>query len=174
MYKKLSSLQITTLKPLEKWENFSMLIQSRVQLSHWWHHTLTIVMDFSLKYRWVTMQAPEVPNNAARVVSCSKYNHITPILKHLHCLPIRKRIEFKQATTRTLGSNLLQLLHTNLKSFGDRAFCAYVSYLWNEFHDNSKAADSVQNMKTQLKMLLLRKEFTWLLDHRRLSTDYYI
>ena len=35
-------------------------------------------------------------NNAARVVSGSKkYDHITPVLKDLHWLPIRKRIEFK-------------------------------------------------------------------------------
>ena len=38
----------------------------------------------------------KVQNNAARVVSGSKkYDHITPVLKDLHWLPIRKRIEFK-------------------------------------------------------------------------------
>ena len=36
----------------------------------------------------------KVQNNAARVVSGSKkYDHITPVLKDLHWLPIRKRIE---------------------------------------------------------------------------------
>ena len=35
----------------------------------------------------------KVQNNAARVVSGSKkYNHITPVLKDLHWLPIRKKI----------------------------------------------------------------------------------
>ena len=94
----------------------------------------------------------KVQNNAARVVSGSKmYDHITPVLKDLHWLPIRKRIEFKillltfkcmqgcaplylrellvkQASTRTLRSNtknLLQIPLTNLKRYGDRAFCAY-------------------------------------------------
>ena len=89
----------------------------------------------------------KVQNNAARVVSGSKkYDHITPVLKDLHWLPIRKRIEFKillltckcmqgcaplylrellvkQANTRTLRSNtknLLQIPLTNLKRFGDR------------------------------------------------------
>ena len=119
----------------------------------------------------------KVQNNAARVVSGSKkYDHITPVLKDLHWLPIRKRIEFKillltfkcmqgcaplylrellvkQANTRTLRSN------TNLKRFGDRAFCAYAPRLWNELPDNIKAADSVQNFKKQLKTLLFRKEF---------------
>ena len=128
----------------------------------------------------------KVQNNAARVVSGSKkYDHITPVLKDLHWLPIRKRIEFKillltfkcmqvcaplylrellvkQASTRTLRSNtknLLQIPLTNLKRFGDRAFCAYAPRLWNELPDNIKAADSVQNFKKQLKTLLFRKEF---------------
>ena len=128
----------------------------------------------------------KVQNNAARVVSGSKkYDHITPVLKDLHWLPIRKRIEFKillltfkcmqgyaplylrellvkQANTRTLRSNtknLLQIPLTNLKRFGDRAFCAYAPRLWNELPDNIKAADSVQNFKKQLKTLLFRKEF---------------
>ena len=68
----------------------------------------------------------------------------------------------KQANTRTLRSNtknLLQIPLTNLKRFGDRAFCAYAPRLWNELPDNIKAADSVQNFKKQLKTLLFRKEF---------------
>ena len=68
----------------------------------------------------------------------------------------------KQANTRTLRSNtknVLQIPLTNLKRFGDRAFCAYAPRLWNELPDNIKAADSVQNLKKQLKALLFRKEF---------------
>ena len=38
----------------------------------------------------------KVQNNAARVVSgLKRYDHITPSLKDLHRLPIRKRIQFK-------------------------------------------------------------------------------
>ena len=68
----------------------------------------------------------------------------------------------KQANTRTLRSNTkntLQIIYTNLKKFGDRAFCVYSPRLWNELPDNIKAADSMQNFKTQLKSLLFRKEF---------------
>ena len=134
----------------------------------------------------------------ARVVSGSKkYDHITPVLKDLHWLPIRKRIEFKillltfkcmqgcaplylrellvkQANTRTLRSNtknLLQIPLTNLKRFSDRAFCAYAPRLWNELPDTIKAADSVQNFKKQLKTLLFRKEFNWLYGPWQLSND---
>ena len=54
----------------------------------------------------------------------------------------------KQATTRTRSNT------NNLKRFGDKDFCAYAPRLWNELPDNIKAADSVQNFKTQLETLL--------------------
>ena len=47
-------------------------------------------------------------------------------------------------TLRSNTKNLLQIPHTDLKRFGDRAFCAYAPRLWNELPDNIKAADSVQ------------------------------
>ena len=37
-----------------------------------------------------------VPNSAARVVTGTrKYDHITPVLRDLHWLPVRHRIDFK-------------------------------------------------------------------------------
>ena len=153
--------------------------------SHWWHHALTIVMDFLCGITdELLCRLQKVQNNAARVVSGSKkYDHITPVLKDLHWLPIRKRIEFKillltfkcmqgcaplylrellvkQANTRTLRSNtknLLQIPLTNLKRFGDRAFCAYAPRLWNELPDNIKAADSVQNFKKTAENIAISK-----------------
>ena len=116
----------------------------------------------------------KVQNNAARVIiGFKKYDHITPVLKDLHWLPIRNRIEFeillltfqymqgcaplylrkllvKQANTRTLRSNtknVLQIPHTNMKRFCDRAFGVYAPRLWNELPDNIKAVDSVQNVR---------------------------
>ena len=67
-----------------------------------------------------------------------------------------------QANKRTLRSNTKNLVHkpfTYLKSFGERAFCAYAPHLCNGLPDNFKAADSVPNFKTQLKTLLFQKEF---------------
>ena len=144
---------------------------------------------------WATMQA-------ARVVSGAKrYGHITPVLKDLHWLTIRKRIEFnillltfkcmqgcaprylwellvKQANTRTLKSNtknVLQIPLTNLKRFGDRTFCAYAQRL--EFPDDIKATDSGQNFKKQLKTLLFRKEFIswniWAMNISPLTTVFF-
>ena len=133
------------------------------------------------------MQAPESQkNNAAQVISGSnRYDHITPVLKDFHWLPITKRIDFeilhltfkcmqgcaplylrelllKQVNSRTLRSNTknpLQIPLTDLKRFSDRAFYAYAPRLWNELPDNIKAADSVQNFKKLLKTLLFRKKF---------------
>ena len=62
------------------------------------------------------------------------------------CTPLYLReLLVKQANTRTLRSNtknLLQIPLTNLKRFGDRAFCAHAPRLWNELPDNIKAADT--------------------------------
>ena len=84
-------------------------------------------------------------------------------LFYLKCAPLYLReLLVKQANTMTLRSNtknLLQIPHTNLKRFVDRAFCAYAPQLWNELPDNIKAAESVQNIKKQLKPLLFQKEF---------------
>ena len=187
MYQKLSSLQITTLGTLGKIRKFlntdttkSAIVSLVTSRLDYCNGLLCGITDELL------CRLQKVQNNAARVVSGSKkYDHITPVLKDLHWLPIRKRIEFKillltfkcmqgcaplylrkllvkQAKTRTLRSNtknLLQIPLTNLKRFGDRAFCAYAPRLWNELPDNIKAADtsSVQNFKKQLKTLLFRK-----------------
>ena len=51
---------------------------------------------------------------------------------------VSQTIQYKDSNTK----NSLQIPHTNLKRFGDRAFCAYAPRLWNEFPDNIKAADS--------------------------------
>ena len=68
---------------------------------------------------------------------------------HAMCAPLYLReLLFKQSNTRTLRSitkNLLQIPvipHTNLKRFGDRAFCAYAPRFWNELPDNIKAGES--------------------------------
>ena len=79
------------------------------------------------------------------------------------CDPLSlRKLLVKQANIRTLRSNTtnsLQIPHTNVKRFGDRAFCAYAPRLWNELPDNIEAANSVLNFKTQLKTMLFRKEF---------------
>ena len=190
----LSSLQITTSETLETWKHFSLLIPQKCHclaggITPWLLYCISLWND-----GWATIQVPESPKQYPTVVCGSKrYDHITAILKYLHWLPIRKMIKLKillltfkstqgcaplyprellvkQANTRTLRSNLLQIPHIILIRFGDRAFCAYSSCLWNELPDNIKAANNVQNFKTQLKTLLFRKEFIRLYGPH-LSTD---
>ena len=91
-------------------------------------------------------------NTAARIVTCTRSpSHITPILRYLHWLPIRQRVDFKILLTvykvlhglaksyianlllsykpeRQLHSSergLLQENRTNLSMTGDSAFVDY-------------------------------------------------
>ena len=94
----------------------------------------------------------KVQNNAARVVSGSKkYDHITPVLKDLHWLPIRKRIDFKIL----------------LLTFKCMQGCAplYLRELLVKLPDNIKAADSVQNFKKQLKHCYFERSLIDYMDH---------
>ena len=104
-----------------------------------------------------------VQNNAARVGKLTKkHDHITPVQKELHWLPVRKRIEFKilllaykclhgtapsylremlkeyvpPRTLRSTSKNLLCEPRTNMKTYGDRSFSACAPKLWNQLPNN--------------------------------------
>ena len=96
-----------------------------------------------------------VQNAAAHLVcQVRKYDHITPVLKSLHWLPVWQRIEFKillitfkavngcaptyissllkqYIPSRSLWSDL-SVPRTRYKSFGDRAFSTAAPKLWNK------------------------------------------
>ena len=124
-----------------------------------------------------------VQNNAARLVlKKKKSDHVTPLLKHLHWLPIKQRIEFKinlitykalhdQAPsyisellepyepTRSLCSSVLGLLKekkTRLKRSGDRAFSVIAPKLWNRLPECLRKAESVECFKSNLKTYLFK------------------
>ena len=121
-----------------------------------------------------------VQNNAARVITrTKKYDHITPVLKELHWLPVRKRIEFKilllaykclhgtapsylrellkeyvpPRTLRSTSKNLLCEPRNKMKTYGDRSFSACAPKLWNQLPDNIRAAGSVAIFKRRLKKI---------------------
>ena len=101
--------------------------------------------------------------------------YITPVLKELHWLPVRKRIEFKilllaykclhgtapsylrellkeyvpPRTLRSTSKNLLCEPRNNMKTYGDRSFSACAPKLWNQLPDNIRAAGSVAIFKRQ-------------------------
>ena len=63
-----------------------------------------------------------VQNAAARLlISCEKYDHITPVLINLHWLPVRYRINFKillltfKALYGMAPSYIIELIHTKTK-----------------------------------------------------------
>ena len=127
-----------------------------------------------------------VQNVAARVVvKASRYDHITPILKSLHWLPIRYRTEYKLLllTFKALHhlapsylTDLLQLYHptrtlrsssdslltarcARLRNYGDRAFCVAAPKLWNDLPLNIRECGSVHSFKRLLKTYFFKRAF---------------
>ncbi|KAL3055052.1 hypothetical protein OYC64_017878 [Pagothenia borchgrevinki] len=127
-----------------------------------------------------------IQNSAARILMrVRKYDHITPILKALHWLPVELRIEFKVSvlthqcvhgtappylkelltthtslrTTRSSNSYLLKPPRTKLRTMGDRAFCSAAPSLWNALPDHMRAPQSVEAFKKGLKTHLFKRAF---------------
>ena len=125
-----------------------------------------------------------VQNAAARLITRTrKFDHITPVLKDLHWLPIRKRIDFKilllvfkalqgeapqyikdliswykpNKNLRSANEMLLQTKPSNLVTCGDRAFSIAAPKLWNGLPTEIKASKSVPIFKAKLKTYLFRK-----------------
>ena len=123
-------------------------------------------------------------NACARLISRTrKFDHITPILKELHWLPVPQRIEYKillltykclhglapqylrdllevYVPTRSLRSETgLQLAvpRTRLATFGDRAYYKVAPQLWNALPINIKESKSVDIFKKSLKTHLFRQ-----------------
>ena len=127
-----------------------------------------------------------IQNTAARLVTrTGKYEHITPVLKSLHWLPVRERIDFKvllltykalhglapeyltelikhhtpARSLRSQSQNLLVVPSTKLKTHGDRAFSKAAPVLWNSLPPNIKSCDSVAAFKANLKTVLFNRAF---------------
>ena len=123
-----------------------------------------------------------VQNHAARlVVRCDRRDHITPILKKLHWLPVKQRVTYKiilltfralnglapiyivdmlhrHRPTRALRSannNDLQVPSTSSR-YGDRTFAASAPRLWNALPRELKIATSLISFKRLLKTHLFR------------------
>ncbi len=125
-------------------------------------------------------------NIAARILTLTPpSNHITPILKELHWLPIEQRIEYKillltfkamqgvapqyirdilkpYATRRALRSseaNLLAVPPTRTKTYGDRAFCVAAPTLWNKLPDDLRDFNELVAFKRELKTYLFKTAY---------------
>ncbi len=127
-----------------------------------------------------------IQNSAARILMrVRKYDHITPILKSLHWLPVSFRIVYKvslfthqcihgdapsylkelltpQSSNRMLrsaSSYLLKTPRTKLRTMGDRAFCSSALSLWNALPVHLWTPQPVKAFKRGLKTYLLSKAF---------------
>lgn len=124
-------------------------------------------------------------NSAARVVTDTRKNdHITPILKELHWLPVRSRVDFKilllthkalhdkappyisdmlsykeGRQSRSTKLKLLMVPRTKCVTFGDRAFSVYAPTKWNQLPLEIRSIDCVEKFKSALKTHLFRKHY---------------
>ena len=126
----------------------------------------------------------KIQNNAARLIlKQSKRDHVTPLLKELHWLPVKYRIQYKLATlafrhfdgtlppylssslctyqpSRSLRSSterLLKIPKTNLKTFGERSFGHIAPTVWNSLPADLRASPSLPTFKANLKTYLSAK-----------------
>ena len=125
-------------------------------------------------------------NSAARLLSFTrKIEHITPILKELHWLPVAVRIEFKilvldfkanhgiaplyisdiitkYEPTRSLSSSSKRLFvvpRYNLKTYGGRAFSVNGPMLWNSLPNNIRETETLSTFRKQIKTFLFKRSF---------------
>ena len=128
----------------------------------------------------------KIQNNAARLIlKKSKRDHVTPLLKELHWLPVKYRIQYKLVTlaflhfdgilppylssslctyqpSRSLRSSterLLKIPKTDLKTFGERSFGYIPPTVWNSLPADLRASPSLPTFKVNLKTLYFRQAF---------------
>ena len=126
-----------------------------------------------------------VLNTAARIVSLRpKREHITPVLRALHWLPVRQRITFKillitfrciyglapkylsellkvhehKRHLRSSGTTQLDYNIPNTK-YGERAFSTSGPILWNSLPVNVRQTESLGVFKTGIKTFLFNEAF---------------
>ena len=111
-----------------------------------------------------------------------KRQHITPVLRSLHWLPIQQRVKYKvillvfkarnglaplylqellrdrenARTLRSSGKNLLDIPKTRTRA-GDRAFSTAGPTLWNALPDHMRSLTCLETFKKSLKTFLFRE-----------------
>ena len=156
------------------------------------HAFITSRIDYcnSLLYGLPNNQLAKIQrvlNASARLVcNAPRFCHITPIMRDLHWLPIRARINFKVLllTFKALhglapqylrslisvktscynlrGSNTLLLAKPSVKSkvtLGDRAFAIAAPSLWNSLPSELRSITCLTSFKAHLKTFLFRHAY---------------
>ena len=129
----------------------------------------------------------QIQNNAARLVKrVKKREHITPILKDLHWLPIHFRTHYKilsltfqcmntpdfpdylkkftetYTPSRQLRSSVKNILvkpRYKLETYGKRTFKFQSADLWNKLPEELKNTDTLASFKSNLKTYLFKTAF---------------
>ena len=131
-----------------------------------------------------------VMNAAARLIyPSSRFDHITPLLKRLHWLKAKERIDFKVAVLvykclhgtappylagelsrsadvqgrsrlRSASSSQLVVRRTSRSTLGDRSFVVAGPRLWNNLPQHVTSASSLQVFKNRLKTHLFKTSFS--------------
>ena len=127
-----------------------------------------------------------VQNAAARIITRTpSFNHITPILQHLHWLPTSHRIIFKilihafksihnlappyltdllhihvpSRSLRSASSITLTVPPARLSTMGARAFSRSAPHLWNSLPPDIRNIDSIDTFKSRLKTHLFKQAY---------------
>ncbi len=132
-----------------------------------------------------------IQNAAARILTRTrKSEHITPVLRSLHWLPVTFRIDFKvlllvykslnglgpkyiadmlteYKPNRPLGSSQLEIPRVHTKQ-GESAFSYYAARSWNQLPEEIKCAKTLATFKSSLKTHLFSCAFVeWALCYVR-------
>ena len=146
----------------------------------------SLLAGITLEQRW---RLESVQHAAARLNTRSnKYDHVNPLLRKLHWLPVEYRIKFKilllayktlngkgpvylkdllkfpdsPHQLRSVDSLTLEYPRTRT-SYGDRAFSIAAAKEWNRLTDEIKSCTSVNSFISLLKTRLFQIHFKWFL-----------
>ena len=136
--------------------------------------------------KYLTNKLQKIQNAAARLIKKkSKFEHITPVLRELHWLPVEQRSAFKigvltykalhgespqylrdiihrYTPTRTLRSssrNELQIPKMKKHVHSKRAFSFSAPEFWNDLPENIKNSSSLAIFIKNLKTFLFNKAY---------------
>ncbi len=126
-----------------------------------------------------------IQNAAARILTRTrKFEHITPVLRSLHLLPVTFRIDFKvlllvykslnglgpkyiadmlteykpNRPLRSLGSSQLEIPRVYTKQ-GESSFSYYATHSWNQLPEEIRCAKTLATFKFRLKTHLFSCAF---------------
>ena len=131
-------------------------------------------------HHWIVFRSCKIELLVTR-----QFDHITPVLKELHWLPVERRVEYKvilmcfkclhglapeylcelikwHSPNRRLRSESQHLVAEqswNLKTFGYRRFAVAAPRLWNQLPLPLRSMEELSHFQAGLKAHLFSKEF---------------